>query len=90
MTRLAEQGGIVAPTGPAGSMLVFHCNLVHASPGNISPFRRTIVYLSLCHVDNPIRRFKRPAWIPHRAFAPIASLAHHCLFALARAGAAAP
>ncbi len=89
VTRLAEQGGIVAPTGPAGSMIVFHSNLVHASPGNISPFRRTIVYLSLCHVDNHIRRFKRPAWIAHRDFAPIESLADDCLLELAREGAAA-
>ena len=89
VTGLAEQGGIVAPTGPAGSMIVFHCNLVHASPGNISPFRRTIVYLSLCHVDNHIRRFKRPEWIAHRDFAPIESLADDCLLELAREGAAA-
>src|SRR3546814_6316772 len=43
VARLAEQGGIVAPTGPAGSVLLFHCNLVHASPPNISPWGRTIV-----------------------------------------------
>ncbi len=88
VTRLAEEGGIVAPTGPAGSVLMFHCNLVHASPPNISPWRRTIVYLSLCHVDNHIRQFKRPEWVAHRDFAPIAPLADDCLSELA-AGAAA-
>ncbi len=89
VTRLAEEGGMVAPTGPAGSMILFHSNLVHASPGNISPFRRTIVYLSLCHVDNHIRQFKRAEWIAHRDFAPIESLADDCLSELAREGAAA-
>jgi ectoine hydroxylase len=89
VTRLAEQGGIVAPTGPAGSMILFHSNLVHASPGNISPYRRTIVYLSLCHVDNHIRQFKRAEWIAHRDFAPIESLADDCLLELAREGTAA-
>ena len=89
VTRLAEAGGIVAPTGPGGSMLLFHCNLVHASPGNISPFRRTIVYLSLCRVDNHICQFKRPEWIAHRDFTPIESLADDCLLELARDGAAA-
>ena len=89
VTRLAEEGGIVAPTGPAGSMLLFHGNLVHASPGNISPWRRTIVYLSLCHVDNHIRQFKRPEWIAHRDFTAIESLADDCLQELAREGAAA-
>ncbi len=87
--QLAEAGGLVAPTGPAGSMLMFHCNLVHASPPNISPFGRTIVYLSLCHVDNHIRQFKRAEWIAHRDFAPIESLADDCLLELARDSAAA-
>lgn len=79
VTRLADEGGLVAPTGPAGSMLMFHGNLVHASPPNISPWGRTIVYLSLCHVDNHIRRFKRPEWIAHRDFTPIKPLADDCL-----------
>ena len=79
VTRLAEQGGIVAPTGPAGSLLMFHANLVHASPANISPWDRTIVYLSLCHVDNHIRKFTRKDWIAHRDFTPIQPLPDSCL-----------
>jgi ectoine hydroxylase len=79
VTRLAHEGGIVAPTGPAGSVLMFHANLVHASPPNISPFNRTIVYLSLCAVSNHIRRFKRAEWIAHRDFTPIEPLADDCL-----------
>ncbi|MDH3474414.1 MAG: phytanoyl-CoA dioxygenase family protein [Rhodospirillales bacterium] len=89
VTRLAEEGGIVAPTGPAGSVLMFHSNLVHASPPNISPWGRVIVYLSLCHVENHIRRFKRPEWIAHRDFTPIEPLPDDCLLELARAGQAA-
>ncbi len=87
--RLADEGGIVAPTGPAGSMLMFHGNLVHASPPNISPWGRTIVYLSLCHVDNHIRRFKRPEWVAHRDFTPIEPLADDCLSELAAGNEAA-
>jgi ectoine hydroxylase len=83
VTKLVKEGGLVAPKGPAGSMLMFHCNLVHASPGNLSPFDRTIVYLSLCHVENHIRQFKRPEWIAHRDFAPIVPLADDCLLQLA-------
>ena len=71
---LYEDGGCVAPTGSAGSVLMFSSLLVHASPPNISPMDRTIVYLSLCHVDNHIRRFKRPEWIAHRDFSPIEPL----------------
>ncbi|MFT5113592.1 MAG: ectoine hydroxylase [Parasphingorhabdus sp.] len=79
VTKLAEQGGCVAPTGPAGSMLLFSSLLVHASPANISPMDRTIVYLSLCHVDNHIRQFKRAEWIAHRDFTAISPLADDCL-----------
>ena len=79
VTRLAEQGGIAAPVGKAGSMVIFHCNLVHASPPNISPFGRTIVYLSLCAVSNHIRRYHRAEFIAHRDFTPIVPLADNCL-----------
>jgi ectoine hydroxylase len=81
--ELAEAGGLVAPTGAAGSVLLFHSNLVHASPPNISPFDRIIVYLSLCAVSNHIRQFKRKDWIAHRDFTPIAPLADDCLAVLA-------
>ena len=87
VAQLVKDGGLVAPKGPAGSMLMFHCNLVHASPGNLSPFDRTIVYLSLCHVENHIRQFKRPDWIAHRDFTPIVPLADDCLLELARKAA---
>jgi ectoine hydroxylase len=78
---LVDDGGMVAPKGKAGSVLLFHCNLVHCSPGNISPWDRTIVYLSLCHVDNHIRQFKRPEWIAHRDFTAIDVLPDDCLLA---------
>jgi ectoine hydroxylase len=88
VTELAERGGCVAPTGPAGSMLMFSSLLVHASPPNISPFGRIIVYLSLCHVDNHIRAFNRKEWIAHRDFTPIKALADDCLTELASGQAA--
>ncbi|MEX0923586.1 MAG: phytanoyl-CoA dioxygenase family protein [Rhodovibrionaceae bacterium] len=84
VTRLAEEGGIVAPTGKRGSVLMFHCNLVHASPPNISPWNRTIVYLSLCEVNNHIRKYKREEWIAHRDFTPIEPLPDNALRELAR------
>jgi ectoine hydroxylase len=88
ITRLVAEGGIVSPKGKAGSVIMFHGNLAHGSPSNMSPFDRTIVYLSLCHVDNHIRRFKRPEWIAHRDFAPIECLDDDCLLELAREAAA--
>ena len=85
--RLAEEGGVIAPTGPAGTVLLFHCNLVHASPGNISPWDRTIVYISACHTANHIRRFQRPEWIAHRDFTAIHCLGDDCLAELTREAA---
>ncbi|MEY4749002.1 MAG: hypothetical protein RIQ60_1216 [Pseudomonadota bacterium] len=79
-----EQGhhvpaGIVSPVGPAGSMILFHSCLVHASTSNLSPFNRVSVYLSLCAASNHIRRFKRPEYIAHRDFTPIECLGDDCL-----------
>ncbi len=74
-----RHGGIVSPKGPAGSMIMFHSCLVHASTSNLSPWNRVSVYLSLCAVSNHIRRFKRPEYIAHRDFTPLAHLADDCL-----------
>lgn len=89
VTRLADEGGIVAPTGPAGSVLMFHGNLVHASPPNITPYPRKIVYLTLCAVSNHITRFTRPEWIAHRDFAPIEPVADDALAVYAKSHRAA-
>jgi ectoine hydroxylase len=74
-----RHGGIVSPKGPAGSMILFHSCLVHASGSNLSPFNRVAVYLSLCAVSNHIRRHKRPEYIAHRDFTPIGMLPDDCL-----------
>jgi ectoine hydroxylase len=84
IARLVERaggrnGGIVAPHGPAGSMILFHSCLVHASSSNLSPWNRVSAYLSLCAVSNHIRRFKRPEYIAQRDFAPLACLPDDCL-----------
>ncbi|HEX5092484.1 MAG TPA: phytanoyl-CoA dioxygenase family protein [Burkholderiales bacterium] len=77
--RMVAKGGLVAPKGPAGSMILFHGCLVHASGSNLSPWNRVSVYLSLCAVSNHIRRFKRPGYIAHRDFTPIECLPDDCL-----------
>jgi ectoine hydroxylase len=84
VTRLAAEGGIVAPTGKPGCVLMFHGNLVHASPPNITPYPRKIVYLTLCAVSNHITKFNRPAWIAHRDFTPIEAVADDALLRFAQ------
>ena len=79
IAKLVARGGIVAPKGPAGSMILFHSCLVHASTSNLSPWNRVAVYLSLCAVSNHIRRYKRPGYIAHRDFTPIECLPDDCL-----------
>ena len=77
-------GGIVAPTGKPGGLLMFHGNLVHGSAGNITPFPRKIVYLTLNAVSNYIRTPTRAEWIAHTDFAPIVPTDAGALTRLAR------
>jgi len=84
IAKLVERGGIVAPKGPPGSVLMFHGNLVHASGSNLTPWSRWILYLSLNRCDNAIRRFKRPTWIANRDFTAIDMLPDDCLRQCAR------
>ena len=85
VTRLVKQGGIVAPTGKPGGMLMFHGNLVHGSAGNITPYARKIVYLTLNAVSNYIRKPTRPDHIAHRDFTAIETVEDDALVRLARA-----
>jgi ectoine hydroxylase len=71
VTKLVQEGGIVAPTGKPGGLLMFHGNLVHGSAPNITPYPRKIVYLTLNAVSNHIRKPTRPEWIAHTDFSPI-------------------
>src|SRR5207253_134612 len=66
-------------------MLMFHGNLVHGSAGNITPYPRKIVYLTLNAVSNYIRKPTRPEYIAHRDFTPIKTVDDDALLRLARA-----
>ena len=83
--RLCAEGGLLMPTGKPGSVLMFHGNLVHGSAGNITPYPRKIVYLTLCAVSNHITKFTRAEWIAHRDFTPIVPVDDDALMEYARA-----
>ena len=53
IAKLVEQGGIVAPKGRPGSMILFHGCLVHGSPSNLSPWNRADRLRDLCAVSQP-------------------------------------
>jgi ectoine hydroxylase len=77
LRRLAEGGGIVAPTGPAGSAVFFDCNTIHGSNSNITPHPRTNVFFVYNSVDNALQEpfcglEPRPEHIATReSFAPL-------------------
>lgn len=54
LKRLADQGGIVAPTGPAGSAVLFDCNTMHGSNSNITPYPRSNVFFVYNSVENAL------------------------------------
>lgn len=71
LTQLAGIGGIVAPKGPAGSVLLFDCNLMHGSSSNISPWPRSNIFMVYNSVQNALRdpycgQRPRPGYIAHR------------------------
>lgn len=59
-----RRAGVVAPTGPAGSVIFMHVNLLHGSAGNISPWPRRMITLTYNAMSNKATRPSiRPAHI---------------------------
>jgi hypothetical protein len=78
---LVEQYGMVAPKGPAGSVLFFHCSVVHASANNISPFDRVNVIVTYNSVENVPTggRSERPDFLVSRNYEPLTPVADDAL-----------
>lgn len=71
LSRLAEMGGLVDTAGPAGSVLIFDCNLMHGSNSNITHLPRSnafFVYNALSNaVEAPFcNQTPRPEFIATR------------------------
>ncbi|WP_148253455.1 ectoine hydroxylase [Aidingimonas lacisalsi] len=71
LARLAEHGGIEAPKGPAGSLLLFECNVLHASNENMSPWPRSNLFFVYNSVDNTLNEpyaapMRRPEYLGAR------------------------
>ncbi|MEL6997325.1 MAG: phytanoyl-CoA dioxygenase family protein [Pseudomonadota bacterium] len=77
--KLVDEGGLVVPTGKPGSMLMFDGNLVHGSSGNITPYPRNIVYLTVNACSNAIQKPTREEWLAHQDFTPIEMVADDAL-----------
>lgn len=79
VTQLVREGGIEALTGTAGSVMFMHCNLLHASAGNVSPWPRTIVYINANSVDNIPTSNKRAFFHSNRDASALEPLNDDCL-----------
>jgi ectoine hydroxylase len=70
---LKESPSPVAITGPAGTAVLFHCNLLHASGHNLSPEDRWHIYISFNACANAPRftEKSRPDWVVSRNTRPL-------------------
>ena len=73
---LAHKHGIVAPTGKPGTVILFDCNTMHGSNGNITPFPRANAFLVYNAVSNRLQKpfgaeRPRPPFIAARDWEPI-------------------
>jgi ectoine hydroxylase len=71
LTELAHRHGITAPTGKAGTVVIFDCNTMHGSNGNITPFPRANAFFVYNAVSNRLKvpfgaKKPRPAFIAAR------------------------
>lgn len=77
---LLEGKEIIAPKGPAGSVVFFDCNTMHGSNGNLSPTPRVNLFAVYNSVENAVvdpfcERLPRPEYLAERTVEPIEPLA---------------
>ena len=76
LTWLVDDGGIISDTGPAGSAVLFDCNMMHGSFANITPWARCNVFMVFNSVDNALEapfsgQPPRPRHIANRDYNPL-------------------
>lgn len=76
LAELAHRHGIVAPTGNPGTVILFDCNMMHGSNGNITPFPRSNAFFVFNAVSNRLvdpfaAANPRPDFIAAREVSPI-------------------
>lgn len=71
LTTMADKFGIEVPQGPVGSLLLFDCNLMHGSNGNITPYPRSNVFFVYNSMENQLvepfaAEHRRPWYLGNR------------------------
>lgn len=69
--KMVEANGITTITARPGSVLIFDCNLLHGSAGNITPFPRNNLFIVYNSIENQLRypfcnQQTRPEYVAHR------------------------
>tara|TARA_R110000787_G_scaffold16735_3_gene52500 strand:+ start:9282 stop:10217 length:936 start_codon:yes stop_codon:yes gene_type:complete len=54
LSQLTDVGGIVTATGKPGSVIVFDCNTMHGSNGNITPYPRSNAFFVYNAISNRV------------------------------------
>ena len=78
LSQLVDEGGIYTAKGKPGSMVVFDCNTMHGSNGNITPKPRSNIFIVYNALSNQVvepfcNRLPRPEYICTRqAIKPVA------------------
>jgi ectoine hydroxylase len=76
LRAMAHEYGIEQFTGPAGSALIFDCNVMHGSGNNITPFPRSNIFIVFNSAENVLTTpyaapAPRPPFIANRDFTAI-------------------
>ncbi|MEU6575114.1 phytanoyl-CoA dioxygenase family protein [Streptomyces sp. NPDC046805] len=73
LAACVDQGGMVSPKGPAGSVVFFHPEIVHGSAPNMSPHPRRLAIVTYNDVANPPRPTgtPRPEYLAARNVTPL-------------------
>jgi len=73
VAELVRQSGLCAPKGPIGSVLFFHCSIVHCSAPNMSPFDRAVALVTFNSVANMLSPVPspRPNFLANRDSSPV-------------------
>lgn len=77
LVQLVTDGGIASATGPAGTVVLFDCNVMHGSAGNITPLPRHNVFVCYNAMANALvapygGTAPRPGFLAERAASPLA------------------
>jgi len=80
LAEMAQEHGIVAPVGKPGTIVMFDCNVMHGSNGNITPWPRSNIFFVYNAASNRLAapfgpKTPRPPFVASRTVEPIVPVA---------------